>query len=83
MGKDPQATEQLLVRHQERLHRMVAIRLDDRLKARMDPSDVVQDVLVEAANRLPQFAEERPIAFYPWLRRLAWEQDRATLSDAR
>ena len=53
---------------------MVAIRLDDRLKARMDPSDVVQDVLLEAANRLPQYVEERPIAFYPWLRRLAWEQ---------
>lgn len=71
---DPEAKEQLLVRHQDRLCRMVAIRLDDRLKARVDPSDVVQDVLVEASNRLPQYVKERPIAFYPWLRRLAWER---------
>ena len=36
--------------------------------------DVVQDVLVKAIAKLPEYAKERPIAFYPWLRQLAWEQ---------
>ena len=53
---------------------MVAVRLDERLKSRLDPSDVVQDVLMEATNRLAGYAADKPVAFYPWLRRLAWER---------
>jgi RNA polymerase sigma-70 factor (ECF subfamily) len=71
---DVNAFEQLLVRHQDRLRRMVAVRIDGRLKARLDPSDVVQDVLAEAAKLLPDYLAEKPIAFYPWLRQLAWER---------
>ena len=43
------ATDQLLSRYRSQLKRMVAIRMDPRLKARFDPSDVVQSVLAEAA----------------------------------
>src|SRR5436190_20534745 len=68
---DPAALGQLLDRHRDRLRRMVAVRLDRRLAARVDPSDVVQESLAEAARRLPEYLRDRPLPFYPWLRRLA------------
>ena len=68
-----QAVDSLLAKHRDRLVRLIQIRRDPRLNARVDPSDVVQDVLVEAAARLPIYAQERPIPFYCWLRRLAWD----------
>src|SRR5262245_26816363 len=40
---DGSAREQLLERHRKKLKRMVAIRLDRRIAARVDPSDVVQE----------------------------------------
>jgi RNA polymerase sigma-70 factor (ECF subfamily) len=71
---DAAAGELLLARHRERLRRMVAVRLDRRLLARVDPSDVVQEALAEAARKLPEYLKQRPLPFYPWLRRLAWER---------
>lgn len=54
-----------------RLRRMVAIRMDPRLSARLDPSDIVQETFAEALRRLPEYLEHRAIDFYPWLRQLA------------
>jgi RNA polymerase sigma-70 factor (ECF subfamily) len=68
------ARQELLVRHQERLRQMIAVRLDRRLAARLDPSDVLQEVLAEACEKLSDYLQERPIPFYPWLRQLAWER---------
>jgi RNA polymerase sigma-70 factor (ECF subfamily) len=71
---DASACQQLLLMHQQRLRHMVAVRLDRRLAARIDPSDVVQEALADAAQKLPAYLRERPLPFYPWLRRLAWER---------
>jgi RNA polymerase sigma-70 factor (ECF subfamily) len=71
---DRTATQSLLARHRERLKRMVDVYLDRRVRGRVDPSDVVQDALTNAHRRLPKYLETRPIAFYPWLRQIAWEQ---------
>jgi RNA polymerase sigma-70 factor (ECF subfamily) len=68
---DAQARGRLLERHRPKLRRMVAIRLDRRLAARVDPSDVVQESLAEAAARLSDYVRTRPLPFYPWLRRIA------------
>ena len=73
-NNDRSAIELLLNRHRERLRQMIAVRFDQRVNPRLDPSDVVQDVLVKAIKKLPEYAKERPIAFYPWLRQLALEQ---------
>jgi len=70
---DEEARESLLVVHRERLRQMVAVRMDQRLSARLDPSDVVQEALLDAAGKLPDYLRERPIPFYPWLRRVTWE----------
>jgi RNA polymerase sigma-70 factor (ECF subfamily) len=65
------AREELLARHRPRLRRMVHLRLDPRLCARVDPSDVVQETLAEAAHRLDEYLHRPPLPFYPWLRQLA------------
>jgi RNA polymerase sigma-70 factor (ECF subfamily) len=71
---DAVAREELLVRHRARLRRMVAVRLDRRLGARVDPSDVVQEALADAAAHLDDYLRDRPLPFYPWLRQFAWER---------
>jgi RNA polymerase sigma-70 factor (ECF subfamily) len=71
---DDSARGALLQRHRRRLRRMVALRMDRRLAARVDPSDVVQEALAEAARRLDGYLREQPLPFYPWLRQLAWER---------
>jgi RNA polymerase sigma-70 factor (ECF subfamily) len=71
---DGPARERLLARHRQRLRRMIEVRLDRRLRPRIDPSDVLQEALAEAARKLPEYATLRPLPFYPWLRRLAWER---------
>src|SRR5262245_39202304 len=71
---DLAAREKLLARHRHRLCNMVQVRMDRRLAARIDPSDVVQEALVDAADKLTDYLRRRPLPFYPWLRRLAWER---------
>jgi RNA polymerase sigma-70 factor (ECF subfamily) len=70
---DAEARDRLLARHRDRLRRMVAYRLDRRLAARVDPSDVVQEVLAEADRKLDRYLRDRPLPFLPWLRQLASE----------
>jgi RNA polymerase sigma-70 factor (ECF subfamily) len=71
---DAAARNGLLDRHRSRLRRMIDVHLDDRLRTRLDPSDVVQETLAEAAGRLSDFARRRPLPFYPWLRAIAWDK---------
>lgn len=67
------AVEQLLVAFRPHLRRMVAVRMDSRLKARFDASDVVQIVLAEAAQKMVTF-QQQPEQFFPWLRQLTWDE---------
>jgi RNA polymerase sigma-70 factor (ECF subfamily) len=48
--------------------------MDDRVVGRFDASDVVQETLLEAHRRLPEYLQDRRIPFYPWIRHLAWER---------
>ncbi len=71
---DVAAVRWLLDRHRTRLRRMIALRLDDRLAARLDASDLVQETLIDAARKLEGYLRDRPLPFYPWLHRLAAER---------
>jgi RNA polymerase sigma-70 factor (ECF subfamily) len=73
-GGDREAVDGLLARHRGRLRRMVAVRMDKRLAARVDPSDIVQEALTEASQKLPDYLAHKRLPFYPWLRQLAWER---------
>ncbi len=72
---DATAINRLMDRHRDSLRRMVQLRLDQKIQRRIDVSDVVQDVLVEANRRLQDYlktASQMP--FHLWLRQIA--QDR-------
>ncbi len=73
-GGCQEAREQLLARYRGQLRRMVAMRMDDRLSPRVDPSDVVQEALVDASRRLTEYLQSRPVSFYPWLRQIAFNR---------
>lgn len=71
---DQGAVRWLIDRYRDRLRRMVDLRLDDRLASRLDASDVVQEALMDAIQRLEPYLRERPLPFYAWLHRLASER---------
>jgi RNA polymerase sigma-70 factor (ECF subfamily) len=73
-GGDADSWRFLLAQHHDRLRRMIAVRMDPRLQGRIDPSDVLQDAYLEAANQLGDFARNPTVPFFLWLRRLAKHQ---------
>lgn len=72
-GGDESARNALLRLYRDRLKRMVGMRMDKRVSSRFDPSDVVQEALLTASNRLSAYLADQRIPFYPWLRNLTWE----------
>ncbi len=64
----------LFEQYRDRLRRMIALRLDKRVAGRVDASDVVQDALRDAHQRLSEYLADPQISFYPWLRRIAWDR---------
>jgi RNA polymerase sigma-70 factor, ECF subfamily len=71
---DGQVLGTLLARHQNRLRRMVALRLDRRLQGRIDPSDVIQEAYLEASARLAEYLRNPSMPFFLWLRYLAGQK---------
>src|SRR5262249_29296563 len=71
---DQQAFEDLFARHREYLRQVVALRLDPRIRSRLDPEDVVQEAQLEAFRRFGDFLERRPMAFRLWLRKTTCER---------
>jgi RNA polymerase sigma-70 factor (ECF subfamily) len=67
-GGDQQAWGTLLARHRDRLRGMVSLRLDPRLQGRIDPSDVLQEAFLTASLQLKDYAGDRSIPFFLWLR---------------
>lgn len=68
---DVPAREGLLDHYRDRLRRIVAHRLDQRVAPRCDPSDVVQETLLVADRRLDAYLADRPLPFLAWLRQIA------------
>ena len=68
---DGEAINQLLDRHREALRRLVAQRMDPVLQRRVDASDIVQDVMVEANRRLKNYLNDPAMPFHLWLRHMA------------
>lgn len=68
---DAEAAGRAVVAFDERLRRVVRLRLDARVARRVDVDDVLQETHVEALERLPEFLAEREVPFLVWLRFLA------------
>jgi RNA polymerase sigma-70 factor (ECF subfamily) len=71
---DPGAVDRLLGEFREPLRRVIGLRLDPAIARRVDASDIVQDVLLEANGRLTDYLKSPDMPFHLWLRHLA--QDR-------
>jgi RNA polymerase sigma-70 factor (ECF subfamily) len=69
-----EALNELFTQHRERLRRMVDMRLDHRLQARIDASDVIQDAYVEVVERLPEYLRDPKLPFFLWLRLVVGER---------
>jgi RNA polymerase sigma-70 factor (ECF subfamily) len=71
---DRQYLGELLEQHRPRLSRMVRMRIDHRLRGRIDQSDVIQEAFLEAAERLPEYLRASRMPFYQWLRFLVLQR---------
>jgi RNA polymerase sigma-70 factor, ECF subfamily len=65
---DGTAWGSLLTAHQERLLRMVAFRMDPRLRGRIDAADVVQEAFVEASAHRKDYFRAPGVPLFLWLR---------------
>jgi RNA polymerase sigma-70 factor (ECF subfamily) len=65
---DGAAWGHLLTAHQERLVRMVAFRMDPRLRGRVDAADVVQEAFAEASAHRADYFRAQTVALFLWLR---------------
>jgi RNA polymerase sigma-70 factor (ECF subfamily) len=72
LGRGPRERGKLLadlfMGHRDRLKRMAALRLDCRLRPRLDPSDVLQEAYLEASRRLDEYLRDPKVPLFIWLR---------------
>src|SRR5260370_22730351 len=71
---DAAALNELFSRHRARLRRMVEMRLDWRLQARVDASDVLQDAYLQVVHRWDEYFQKQGMPFFLWLRLVVGEQ---------
>lgn len=60
-------------RYQRTLERMIEFRLDDRVRGRVDPEDVLQEAYIETARRLNDYLSDPKVSFYVWLRQITYQ----------
>lgn len=68
---DEAALNGLLARHRDAIRRMIDRRMDRVVQHRVDASDIVQDVLLEANRRLGDYLANPTMPFRLWLRHMA------------
>lgn len=71
---DREALERLLASHRPAVRRFLEMRLDSRLRQRLDPSDAVQETQAEAARRIEAYLQHESMPFAIWLRRIAYDR---------
>ena len=70
-GGDADAINRLLERHRTAIRRMIDHRMDRVIERRVDASDIVQDVMIEANRRLGDYLANPTMPFRLWLRHMA------------
>jgi RNA polymerase sigma-70 factor (ECF subfamily) len=71
---DRQDLSELFDRYRSRLRLMVHLRLDRRLQARIDSSDVLQEAFLEATTRYEEYQSKPSMPPFLWLRFLVGQQ---------
>ena len=57
-----------------RLRQMVRLRMEGPLRARIDPSDVLQEVYLDASRRVDDFVQDPKVSVFVWLRGLTGDR---------
>ncbi len=71
---DRDALDELLRRHHRWLTSFAAARLDPRISARADASDVVQETQAQVCARFDDYLRRRPVPFRTWMLKTAYDQ---------
>lgn len=71
---DEHAFVDLFSRCRQRLKQMLEFRMDKRLRGREDPSDVLQEVYIDAHQRIRHYLKRPELSFYIWLRQLTTQR---------
>jgi RNA polymerase sigma-70 factor (ECF subfamily) len=67
---DERAVRELFAMHEDRLKRMIRLRLNRRLQGRIDSSDVLQEAYLEVAGKLDEYLQNPEAPFFLWLRQI-------------
>jgi RNA polymerase sigma-70 factor (ECF subfamily) len=71
---DRTALPEVFAACRDRLLRMVDLRLDPRLRPRLDPADVVQDAYLDVSGRLDAYLADPKLPPFLWLRLIVAER---------
>jgi len=71
---DEQSFIEQFSQSRSRLKQMLEFRMDRRLRAREDPSDILQEVYIDAVQRLEHYRKKPELSFYVWLRQLTTQR---------
>ena len=71
---DEHAFVELFSRHRDRLKRMLEFRMDRRLRGREDTSDILEEVYLDAHQRMRHYLKRPELSFYIWLRQLTTQR---------
>lgn len=69
--EDREALAALFTRHKDRLAQGIRFRLDARLGRRLDVEDILQEVYLNASQRIGSFLGDSERSFFIWLRMIA------------
>jgi RNA polymerase sigma-70 factor, ECF subfamily len=61
----------LFTQHRDRLRCMVQLRMDRKLKVRVDPSDILQEAFMEASRRVEEYCRDATLPVFLWIRGIA------------
>jgi RNA polymerase sigma-70 factor (ECF subfamily) len=73
-GRNEDALNEVLIKHRDRLKRMISVRMNQKLQSRIDASDVIQDTFIEASRALNSYLENPKMPVFIWLRHLAGQK---------
>jgi len=71
---DRNALNQIFAKYRGRLRRMVELRLDWKLQARLDASDIIQDAYLEVASRFEEYQRNPKLPLFLWMRLVVGQQ---------
>lgn len=69
-----QSLATLFEQFRPRLRTLIDLRIDRRIRARVDPSDVIQEAFADAVRRFPSYQKSANMPPYLWLRFLTLQQ---------